>query len=366
MALGALLLSVASAPAQTPDWTTGGELIAKLQGELTAPNRAKARVGLYSDAELVAYLGFRDWFSLHTNIKLERTRNTNLANYYPDRNTAFRSQALTLRQLYATIRPVEGLAIYAGKIHPAFGSAWGPSMPGTFYNFGTDYEQDERIGGGIAYTFPESLGVPNLRLSVEGGYLDTSALSYTVPRGPSLFDTTASRPWRYARSQFGPANTGGLHSVVAALRGGKPGEGLLWQVSASHQATADRSAVAEHGQSIGASYDPTGKGIALTEDIGLTPFVEYAHFTGFAGVRGLQRHYLLGGLAFTQGDWTLSLAGGGRRSLGTMRGTDHQQNITLTYEILPRLQIGAGINHVTLAGRGSWTLAPALSYAVRF
>ena len=355
-----LLLPLPALAETSPDWVLGHELAVKLQGELTAPDRAKTRVGLYSDAELQSRLDFRDWFSLTSSIKLERTRNTNLASYYPDRNTAFRSEALTLRQLYATLRPVEGLAVTAGKIHPAFGSAWGPSMPGTFYNFGTDYEQDERIGAGLTYTLGD------VRFSIEASYLDTSPLSYTFPRGPSLFDGTASRGWRYARSQLGPGNTGGLQSVVASARGGKAGEGLVWQASFSHQAVADRAAVAERGVSAGASYDPTGKGVMLTETVGVTPFLEYAHFNGFGTVRGLERHYLLGGLAVTEGDWTLSFAGGIRRSLGAVVGTDHQQNVTLTYELLPKLQVGVGINHITLAGRGSWTLAPALSYAVSF
>lgn len=372
----AVALAVSALPAgawaETPDdLVVGGDYSVNLQGEVSAPNRRKARVGLYSDASLNLFANWQDWFSLNSNIKLERTRNTNLGSYYPDRNTFLRSEAVTLRQLYATLRPVDGLSVYGGKIHPAFGAAWGPQMPGTFYNFATDYEQDERIGAGIAYEIPDlpalaRFGLTDIRVSFEASYLDTSVLSQTFPRGPSLSDASASRGFRYARRQFGPGNTGGLQSFVAAVQGGKSGEGLTWQVSLSQQGTRDPGARAERGQSASLSYDPTGSGIAITPRLGVTPFIEYAHFTDFGTVRGLERHYVLGGLAFAQGPWTLAFAAGLRRSQGVQRVTDHQKNVTLTYEIAPRLQVGAGINHVTVGGKGSWTLAPALSYSASF
>ena len=353
------------------DLILGGEFAIKLQGEATAPNGSKTRVGLYSDAELKLYANYKDWLSVNSDLKLERTRNTNLGSYFPDRNTFLRSEAVTLRQLYATLRPVDGLSVYAGKIHPAFGSAWGPGMPGTFYNFGTDYEQDERIGFGIEYRLPDSLGLERIglddvRLSFEAYYLDTSVLSYSVLRGPSLSDTTASRAYRYARSQYGPSNTDGLNSYTAAIRSGKAGQGLQWQISITQETARAPGARTENGQSVGLTYDPSGTGIALTPQLGMTPFVEYAHFTNFATVAGLERHYLLAGLSFSHGSWNLAFAGGLRHGQGTEKVTDHQQNVTLTYEIAPRLQIGAGINHVTVGGRGSWTLAPALSYSASF
>ena len=344
----------------------GGEFLAKLQGDVTTPNRSKTRVGVFTDAELNLYANYGKWLSLNSQIKLERARNNNIESYFPDRNTFFRSEIATLRQLYATVRPVQGLSIYAGKIHPAFGSAWSDIMPGAFYNFGSDYEQDERIGLGIEYSFGNNKWIDDLRVSFEAFYLDTSVLSWSFPRGPSVFDPTVDRAWRNTRGQFGPSNTGGLNSYTVAIRGGEEGEGLMWQVSFTQQTSREPGARAETGQSVGASYDPTGNGMMLTSRLGVKPFLEYAHLDNFATVPGLERHYVLGGLAFNYAKWNLAFAGGLRRSQGSFRNTDHQENATLTYEILPRLQVGAGLNHVTLAGRGSWTVSPALSYAVKF
>lgn len=374
--LAALLaLAPFAALAQSPptvslpdDLQLGGSLSVKLQGEVNAPQSSRARVGLYTDAELQAYANWQDWLSLNAVAKLERARNANLASYYPDRNTLLRSEVATLRQLYATVRPLPGLSLYGGKIHPNFGAAWGESMPGTFYNFASDYEQDERIGFGAAYRFSGSsiAGLDPVTLSVEVFHLDTSVLSYTFPRGPSLLDPTASRAWRLARGQFGPSNTGGLDSFTLSARGGRRGQGLVWQASYTQEATRDPEAAAQRGHSVSVSYDPTGSGIPLTPRLAVTPFVEYAHLSNAQTIRGLERHYVLAGLAFTQGDWTLALAAGVRESRGAERASDQQQNITLTRDLGGGFKLGLGVNHVRISGRQSWSLAPTLSYDVAF
>jgi hypothetical protein len=375
--LFAVLLAPGAALAQTPDApppttelfglpvTYGGQLDAKLQGEFSAPNRAKSRVTVFSDAELQLYVNHGEWFSLNSDIKLERNRRDNINSYFPDRDSAFRSDTLTLRQLYATFRPVDALDLYAGKIHPKFGSAYA-QLPGYFYNFATDYEQDERIGGGVQYHFGDAGPVKDLRIGIETYFLDTSDLSSTLPRGPAIGDPTADRYYKYTRGQFGPSNTGSFSSFNAYIQGGRKGQGLAWQASVTREATADPAGDTEFGQSVSASYDPTGDGIPLTPRIGLTPFVEYAHFTNFAGIKSLERHYLLGGATIGFAKWELAATASLRDSRGIAAGTDHQQNISLTYEIIDGFKLGAGINHVTLAGKHSWTLAPAIAYSTSF
>ena len=355
-----------SPPLAEPDIgdSYGGSLDTRLQAEFSRPAGGRSRATVFSDADLQLFYN-RGNLSLNAELKLERTRRANLNSYYPDRNAAFRSEAVTLRQLYATYRVTDTLEFSAGKIHPKFGSAYS-DMPGLFYNFATDYEQDERIGAGFAWRLGDLGPLHALVLSGETFYLDTSVLSATLPRGPAIGDPTADRAWRYTRGQFGPANTGRLDSATIALRGGHKGQGLTWQASLTREATADPAGATEFGQSFSASYDPTGDGIPLTPRPTLTPFAEYAHFTNYAGINGLERHYALAGAALGFRGWELAASLGIRQSRGIAGGTDQQQNLSLTYEIIKDFKLGAGINHVRINGRQSWTLAPAASYHMAF
>ena len=351
------------------DLVFGGEVETHFEGDLVSSTNNKTRVSLFNDTDVTGFVNYKGWLSLNTEAKLERNRDNNDGSYYVDRNAAFRSEGLTLRQLYLSVRPTEKLSIFGGKIHPGFGSAY-ESAPGQFYNFGTDYEQDERIGFGVGYTLPsigpEMLGLDNIRLTAETFYLDTTSLSESLISRPSLDDPTADRLRRYTRNQFGPSNTGALDSFTVSLRGGRPARGLTWQISVTHEATDLPGGRSENGQSIGASYDPGGDGIPLSPRLGVTPFVEYAHFSNFQGIAGLERHYAIGGLAFTYGRWGVSTAAGLRHSAGSGSGTDHQENISFTYEVIPRLLVGAGMNFANVDGKSSRILAPSLSYKRAF
>lgn len=351
------------------DIVYGGEAQTHLEGDLVSSSSSKTHVSLFDDTDLTGFANLRGWASLNAEAKLERNRNDNNDSFYPDRNAAFRSEGVTMRQLYATVRPTNGLSVYGGKIHPGFGSAY-EAAPGQFYNFGNDYEQDERIGLGVGYALPalgpDLLGLDNMRLTAETFYLDTSVLSRSFLSTPSLDDPTANRLRRYARDQFGPSNTGGLDSFTVSLRGGRPARGLAWQLSVTREATDMPGGRTETGESIGASYDPGGDGIPLGPRLGVTPFLEYAHFSNFEGIAGLERHYAVGGLAFTHGRWIVNAAAGLRNSGGAATGTDHQENISFTYEVIPRFLIGGGVNFININGQSSRTLAPSLSYTRAF
>ncbi len=347
----------------------GGEVETHLQGDLVSSTGQKTRVSVFDDTDLTGFVNYRGWLSLNTEAKLERNRDDNASSFYVTRNAAFRSEGATLRQLFATVRPIDGLSIYAGKIHPNFGSAY-ELAPGQFYNFGTDYEQDERIGLGAAYAFnpggPELLGLSSVRVALEAFTLDTSSLSQSAFSAPSFNDPTADRFRRYARTQYGPSNTGSLDSYTLSARGGRPERGLAWQISLTREATDMPGGATEFGQSVGASYDPNGDGIPLTSRLGVTPFLEYTHFTNFGGIAGLERHYAVAGATFSYARWQASLAAGIRSSAGAAAGTDHQENLTVTYEIVPRFLVGAGINFINIAGQASRALSPALSYTRAF
>ena len=343
----------------------GGEFQTHLQGEITKPDRSSAKGTIFDDSDLDLYANYSTWLSLYSDVHLERNRNDNANDYFPDSNAFFRSEGLTLRQLFAMVRPIADWSVYGGKIHPAFGSAW-EIEPGNFYNFAADYEQTERIGFGVQYRLPDAIGLRNARLSVETFFLDTSILSNSLISRPSLDDPTADRLRRYTRDQFGPSNTGDFSSYTIALRGGQPSRGLTYQLSFTQEATDDPTGKKETGESIGISYDPTGDGIPLSPRLGVTPFLEYAHFNNFAGIADLERHYLLGGLTFTRVRWQLVLAAGLRKSLGIAHDTDHQENISLNYTVTPHVTVGGGLNYIRVAGTGSWTFGPSLNFHIAF
>jgi hypothetical protein len=225
----------------------GGDFQTHLQGEITKPDNSSAKGTVFDDSDLELYGNYSTWLSLYSDVHLERNRNDNANDYFPDSNTFFRSGGLTLRQLFAMVRPIADWSVYGGKIHPAFGSAW-EVEPGNFYNFASDYEQTERIGFGVQYRLPDAVGLRNARLSVETFFLDTSILSNSLISRPSLDDPTADRLRRYTRDQFGPSNTGGFSSYTIALRGGQPSRGLTYQLSFTQEATDDPAGKRETGE----------------------------------------------------------------------------------------------------------------------
>lgn len=360
--LAFLSLCTLAGTAQAEDLplTFGGTFETTLQSQVTK-TKDQTKTTLFDDAELTTHLDWSDWLTINSDIKLERNRNTNLGSYYPDRNAAFRSEGLTLRQLNAAVTPIDGVTLVGGKIHPRFGSAW-DVMPGIFYNFGSDYEQDERIGAGIELELPDWMG--KATVSAEAYYLDTSFLSNSLLSRPDFDDATADRARKYRREDGGPSNTGGLDSFTLALQGKDPTgiEGLTYQLSFSRQDVSLPDERAETGYSAGASYE-----IDLTPDLTMTPFVEYTHLTNAGGEADLDRDYVLGGAAFAYGKWELDIAGGLRRSDGPdISATDHQENLSLTYELIEDLRVGGGFNRTRIDNDTSNSFALSATYAYKF
>ena len=344
----------------------GGEIETHLQAQTTHSSVATGwKNEVYNDTEVSEFLNYSNWLSVNGVTKLERNRDDNEDDYYPDRNEFLRSEGLTQRQLYLTIRPFQGTAVYGGKIHPAFGSAY-DQAPGIFYNFGTDYEQDERIGFGGQVKLPDWL-IPNAKLSLETFYLDTTVLSRSLLSQPSIDDPTADRVRRYTRGAYGPSNTGSFDSYTLALRGGTAEQGLVYQLSLTQEATDMPGGRTEYGESAGFSIDPTGDGIPITPSLGVVPFFEYTHFDNFAGIAKLNRHYAVAGLTFVRGRWNFIGSAGLRKSSGSVsHDFDHQENISVTYEIVEHLLIGGGYNFTNIAAKSSNSFAPSLSYSLAF
>lgn len=377
----ATVAAPSAAPSGMEDtFVYGGDLASHLQAELTSAG-STAKTGspkgtMFDDTDTNVYANYATWLSLYGNLHLERNRNDNTNDYFPKSNTFFRSEGLTMRQLFAAIRPEDDLTLYGGKIHPNFGSAF-ESTPGNFYNFASDYEQSERIGFGMEYRLPEAVGLANARVSLETFYLDTTPLSISLLSQPKLSDPTADRPRRFTRGQFGAANTGTLDSYTLSLRGGRPETGITYQASYTEEATADPAGKTERGASFGLMDDPGGgDGIALGHRLGVIPFVEYAQFANFGGTANLTQRYLVGGLAFHYVRWELDVAGGLRKASNvpqsdgsTANAFDRQESISLNYTLMPYPQVtaGMGLNHANVAGQGnSWSGGPSLSTQLTF
>jgi hypothetical protein len=343
----------------------GGSLDGKVQAEAIKSTDHSTKGNIYSDADFQAYLNWSDWLSFNTDVKLERQRNDNINDYFPKSNAAFRSEGVTLRQLYATVRPDDAVAIYGGKIHPRFGSAW-RATPGIFYSFASDYEQDERIGTGVELRLPEWTG--DTRLSAETFFLDTSVLSNSLFSRPGFDDATADRRRKFWREDGGPSNTGGFDSYTVALQGKRLPvlDGLSYQVSVTSEGVSLPGEKRETGFSAGAAYE-----VGLTRRITMTPFLEYTSFDNFGGQEDVTRRYYMGGLAFVYGKWELDLAGGYRRGTGAEDLHSSQANITASYEVMEGLRLAVGYNHVRLGetddnGDPSYSTSNALAVSALY
>ncbi len=363
----------------------GGDVTSHLQGEMTTANGGSPRETLFDDTDSNLYANYSTWLSLYGNLHLERNRNDNADDYFPKSNSFFRSEGLTLRQLFAAVRPMEQVTVYAGKIHPNFGAAYA-AVPGNFYNFASDYEETERIGAGVEYRLPPHSDRIITRISLETDYLDTTFLSTSLLSQPGTFDPTADRTWRYRRNMplVTDGNTGQFNNWVLAMQGGRPETGLTYQLSFERQGTGVPTDKTETGGSFGLTYDPGGgDGMSLGHRLGVIPFIEYARFSNFQGNDGEGEQYLTGGLAFHYVRWELDVAGGLRKGNDVLvadgsrvNGLDRQENISLNYTIMPypQLTTGFGINHiddnadpVAIVAKGSsWSWGPSLTLQTTF
>lgn len=369
LGLAILPAALSTAHAEAPQIVYGGSFDTKFQAETTKVTGQSAKGTIYNDSDFQAYVNVGEWVSFNTDVKLERQRNGNMNDYFQDTNSSFRSEGATLRQLYATLHPTDTVSAYGGKIHPKFGSAWGKT-PGLFYNFASDYEQDERIGLGAEVTLPEWTG--KTQLSAETYFLDTSVLSNSVGSRPSFDDDKADRARKYRRDAGGPSNTGRLNSYTIALQGSDAAniDGLGYQLSYTHEGVSLPDERAENGWSAGASYE-----INLGRRVTMVPFGEYTSFSDFGGQDGLNRRYLVGGVALTWAKWELDISGGLRRSSGAEKVQGSQENISLSYEVMDGLRMGVGYNHVRVgevddngdaATKSANTLAVSAAYGFKF
>jgi len=338
-----------------------------LQSEATKPDNATTKRTVYNETDFHGHLNWSDWLTLNAATKFEHERFNNVNDFYPDRSSFLRSEGLTLRQFYFTVRPDgdDQVAFYGGKIHPAFGTGWSFAYPGIFYPFATDYEQDQMIGFGADAKIPRTAVINWLgtaHLSAETFFLDTTSLSYSLFAHPSANDMFVTPPGMFHYSDGGAGNTNGLSSVTASLRGNDlfNAKGLAYHFSFTHEGVHLPGEQAQTGLTAAGNYS-----FDLGDGLSTSPYGEYAWIENFNGQAGLTRHYVTYGLAAKKGKWELDLSGGLRASYNHPSATniwDTQESLSLLYAVMDKFVVGGGYNHIDINNVGNNTVGLIAQY----
>ncbi len=237
-----------------------------------------------------------DWIDLATQIKLKRNESQGVLKDNPA--TLITPAGAYVPLAWANLHPAPWLSFYAGKIHSRFGIA-ATVEAGIFTGFGEDYEQAERVGGGVEVTLPTLPLLGEMRLAAESFYADYSSFASGARNVP--YNSESGPNYLQWRKGFGPASTGKLDSNVIALRSGSPESGLFWQVSVTNERTGDPLGRSEQGRSASIRYD--GWTVAGAQ---LAPYAEFARINNFNGVAGLTYQGVNAGMDATFEPWTLS------------------------------------------------------------
>lgn len=191
--------------------------------------------------------------------------------------------------------------LYGGKFAAPFGLHESPGVYGD--TFSEAYELTEQVGFGAGWS-GEFEGFGNLGIEASVFTADTSFLASSV-----VTDRGRTRS-----ADGGPGNTGdlGSFSVVidaepAALPGFHARAGYV-RLGKGLGDAGDTKA-----WNLGAAYE-----IAVTEEIAVTPMIDYVRsddgigITGATYIQGAAEKYLTAGLAATYGSWNAALAYGDR------------------------------------------------------
>jgi hypothetical protein len=254
-----------------------------------------------------------------------------------------------------------------GKFNPNFSIAY-DAAPGIY---GTDIPEDEieiseRIGfgGGVTYD-AEAYGAHTLSGSTF--YLDNTILS-----GSTLY---TSRP-RVKTNQGGPSNTESLESFALVVDGAEIAAlpGFNYQVGFLHQdvdrvvdeddtvlpgsETADENRVVVAGQ----------WAIGVSDDITVTPLLEWVRFWNAEGYDDEDRNYLTASALFEYQNWNFSVATTQRWTdpKGGSSFNDNQWSMTAGYLFDFGLQLDVGWKVLSDDGDSYRTLGGMASYVFEF
>lgn len=258
-------------------------------------------------------------------------------------------------------------SVIGGKYGPNFSIAY-DAAPGIY---GTDFaEEDIEIaeqwgfGGSVTYA-DETYGAHTLSGSL-----------FTADRS-ILSESIINNRGRLGKSDGGPTNTGSLSSGVVAVDGAgfAFAPGLSYQIGGAFLDT--NRVVDEETEEILPSSETEMEtrfvvaaqyAVDITEDIAITPLVEYVRFWNGGGVKDEDRDYLTGSLLFTYQNWNLAVA-------TTQRWTeppegssfnDNQWQVSAGYEFDFGLTFDVGWKYLTEDGINTRTLGAFTTYVIEF
>lgn len=222
----------------------------------------------YNTTEVALDVRFNSIFSLHTDITLEAVDNPARGPRTTGEDIFFEDHGFFFETLHLQA-DYEQFSVYAGKINPAFGTAW-DATPGLYgVDFAEDYEITERIGFGGSYTFNGG-DAGEHTVNAATFFADTSGLSRS-------FGTNRGRT---NEASGGASNTESFESVALAVDGAEIAalEGFSYHLGFRYQSAGQGDFGNETGFVVGAIQE-----LDLNEDLKLTLNGEVGYFNNFDG-----------------------------------------------------------------------------------
>ena len=250
-----------------------------------------------------------DEFYLNTLLVFEPVEDTD-----PEENRFFGDQGLFVEVLTLNYE-TDSVFVLAGKFGPNFSIAY-DAAPGIY---GTELAEDdielsERLGFSAGVAFGES-GIP---LGLEGIGRQELSASVFVADTSFFSDSVFESRGTLNREEGGPSNTRGFESFTLALDGYDfpQAQGLRYQLAVAKQGVD--SVLDDDGNEIADTADEyrvaaaAEWAVGVTEDITVTPLLEYVHFWNGGGIDGEERDYVTASALLEWQNWNLALAYTGR------------------------------------------------------
>lgn len=258
-------------------------------------------------------------------------------------------------------------SVIGGKYGPNYSIAF-DAAPGIY---GTDLSEDDieiaeqwGFGGSVTYA-DESLGAHTL-----------SASLFTADK-TILSESIINNRGRLTSSDGGPTNTNSLSSATVAVDGAgfAFAPGLNYQIGGAFLDT--NRVVDEETDEILPSSETDMEyrfvvaaqyAIDITEDIAVTPLLEYNRFWNGGGVKDEDRDYLTATGLITYQNWNLAF-GTTQKWVGPPDGSsfnDNQWQVSAGYEFDFGLTLDVGWKYLTEEGVETRTLGALATYVLEF